>query len=93
MCRSETILLEVALPMSMRIAILTPFKRLLAAAGLLALALPLANMAWSEEAMIWAEKSSGTSTSLAYQSISLSNGPPTHPHRDFLGQGPVPGRG
>lgn len=62
--------------MSMRIALLAPFKpRLLAAAGLLALALPLANMAWSEEAMIWAEKSSGTSTSLAYQSINLSVGP------------------
>lgn len=62
--------------MSMRSVMLAHFKlRLLAAIGLLAMAVPLASLAWSEEVMIWSEKTNGTSTSLGYRSITTVAGP------------------
>jgi hypothetical protein len=46
-----------------------------AATAAFALAAALASPVWSDEAMIWAERSSGTSTSLVYASIDTAKGP------------------
>lgn len=52
-----------------------PAKMRLFAATALAAALPLVSFARTEEAMIWSEKTNGTSTALAYGSINPAENP------------------